>query len=804
VTKGDIVVTCRQEIELIGVPSVFNVTFPQNNGTTEWDDCVMSLEDVRNTNDVRIKRPIVNYSACDIVGETVKIDTFLFEDGACKKWRVEYNYINWCTDETSGPWVHYYTYKDEVAPVLTCNDQMFAANPNPQNPNGGCEGSVRLEASATDSLICADESWVKWQMFMDGWNNGTIDRLGSSFVNKAWFGIWVSVPRFISGAVNPAWTALQAQHPGFVLDDLVFVTYIRPTAASGGGVSLPPFTMDAENISHKVTWKITDGCGNVDQCESTVMVVDKKAPTPYCVSISTALMQGTPAMVELWAKDFDKGAFDNCTPQSKLYFTFDGVAPIFSRVNEEHFYKGGANGSVNATAAEYNSGRAYKWIPSMRSAGKVFTTAGDQNLNVDVWDEAWNTDFCTVVLSIRGGTTGSRIVISGTANTFTGEAVSEVAVTVDMNAPEFPMSVMTNENGLYGMDAPADLDFTVEATKVDAYDNGVSTLDLVMIQRHILGIQDFTSEFQFVAADANNDSRVTATDLTELRKLILGVSDRFANESRRMVVAGTTVNTSPITFVEVSDKERTDFVAVKIGDINGNAKANVNSINTESRSASKVVMSVDAAEVMSGEVVRVPVMAGSFADVAGFQYTMNLEGASFVGIESGAIEMTSANVGVISTDVVTMSYATSEAVSVNEGEVLFTLVLRADKAANVAEMMSITSEVTKSESYTSDLKVGRVDLVVRTAEAGEIVLMQNEPNPFKSFTKVSFEMPAAAEATLTVTDVAGKVIVVRNINAERGVNTVEFTREEINVSGVAFYTLTSGEFTATKKMIIIE
>ncbi|MDV7390164.1 hypothetical protein RZS08_02370, partial [Arthrospira platensis SPKY1] len=105
-----------------------------------------------------------------------------------------------------------------------------------------------------------------------------------------------------------------------------------------------------------------------------------------------------------------------------------------------------------------------------------------------------------------------------------------------------------------------------------------------------------------------------------------------------------------------------------------------------------VVMTVDAAEVMSGEVVRVPVMAGNFADVAGFQYTMNLDGASYAGIESGAIEMTAANVGVIASDVVTMSYATSEAVTVAEGEVLFTLVLRADKAVNVADVMSITSE----------------------------------------------------------------------------------------------------------------
>ncbi|MFN8338188.1 MAG: hypothetical protein U0T36_04145 [Saprospiraceae bacterium] len=43
--------------------------------------------------------------------------------------------------------------------------------------SGGISSS---EASASDALICAEESWIKWQMFFDGWNNGTVDRLGSS------------------------------------------------------------------------------------------------------------------------------------------------------------------------------------------------------------------------------------------------------------------------------------------------------------------------------------------------------------------------------------------------------------------------------------------------------------------------------------------------------------------------------------------------------------------------------------------------------------------------------------------------
>ncbi|MBK8886237.1 MAG: hypothetical protein IPN46_06625 [Saprospiraceae bacterium] len=68
-----------------------------------------------------------------------------------------------------------------------------------------------------------------------------------------------------------------------------------------------------------------------------------------------------------------------------MYFTFDGAAPIYARINEEHFYKVVGGKSINATAAEYAQGKAYKWLPSARSAGKVFTTCGDINIQIDVW-----------------------------------------------------------------------------------------------------------------------------------------------------------------------------------------------------------------------------------------------------------------------------------------------------------------------------------------------------------------------------------------------------------------------------------
>jgi hypothetical protein len=120
-------------------------------------------------------------------------------------------------------------------------------------------------------------------------------------------------------------------------------------------------------------------------------------------------------------------------------------------------------------------------------------------------------------------------------------------------------------------------------------------------------------------------------------------------------------------------------------------------------------------------------------------------------------------------------------------------------------MISLNSSVTSAESYTSDLTVGKVSLDVRTAPVASIELFQNEPNPFRGQTTVSFVMPVHLQKQpLSVYDVTGKLVTVRNIDATKGLNSEIFTREQLGATGVLYYTLESGDFTATKKMIIVE
>ena len=64
---------------------------------------------------------------------------------------------------------------------------------------------------------------------------------------------------------------------------------------------------------------------------------------------------------------------------------------------------------------------------------------------------------------------------------------------------------------------------------------GITTLDLVMIQQHILNIRPFDSPYKWLAADINNSNSITAADLVLLRQLILGVIDRLPNDSWKFV-----------------------------------------------------------------------------------------------------------------------------------------------------------------------------------------------------------------------------------------------------------------------------
>ncbi|MEB2328867.1 MAG: T9SS type A sorting domain-containing protein [Ignavibacteriaceae bacterium] len=84
-------------------------------------------------------------------------------------------------------------------------------------------------------------------------------------------------------------------------------------------------------------------------------------------------------------------------------------------------------------------------------------------------------------------------------------------------------------------------------------------------------------------------------------------------------------------------------------------------------------------------------------------------------------------------------------------------------------------------------------------------LKQNFPNPFNPETKIRFDITKASNVSLKVYDSMGREIatLINNQTAPVGTNEVTFNASNLS-SGVYFYTLSSGDFKMTKKMLLMK
>jgi hypothetical protein len=83
-------------------------------------------------------------------------------------------------------------------------------------------------------------------------------------------------------------------------------------------------------------------------------------------------------------------------------------------------------------------------------------------------------------------------------------------------------------------------------------------------------------------------------------------------------------------------------------------------------------------------------------------------------------------------------------------------------------------------------------------------LYSNYPNPFNPVTKIAFDIPKSSETKLVVFDISGKVVeTLVNQKLDAGKYEVIWSAENYS-SGIYFYRFRSGNYTESKKMLLIK
>lgn len=537
--------------------------------------------------------------------------------------------------------------------------------------------------------------------------------------------------------------------------------------------------------TYEVRYVAEDNCNNQSDCTSTITINDCKKPTPYCkngiiVELMVPVDPNEDAMVEVWASDLNEGSFDNCPGTLKYSFSAD--------IND--------------------IGRTYSC-----------SELGQNQVEVWVTDASGNQDFCvtSVIIQANMGQCGGSPLVSasGVIADEDNDPIENVSVSLNGQSTGSATSDATGAFSFNGITVGNDV--TITPSKDDDHLNGVTTYDLVLISKHILGILTLDSPYKIIAADANNSGTVTTFDLVEARKLILMIHTSFTNNSSwRFIEKGytfpDTMNPWSEIFPEVSNYNNitssmldADFVAVKIGDVNGSAVHNLTDTNEDRNGNESMIFEVNDQLLKVGEQVVIPFYTNDL-NVLAYQFTLNYDPDMIQLDHIGEGIATEENFGFALLDqgALTSSWFAQEGESIDVHSPVFSLVFTAASNGYLSEQLQLNSRFTLAEAYQADGTALDIELQFNGLTQDEFELFQNTPNPFGSQTKIGFNLTEGDFATFTVTDFSGRVITKVAAEFTKGYNEIELNSSDFPASGVYYYTLETANETATRKMIVVE
>ncbi|HPQ21056.1 MAG TPA: HYR domain-containing protein, partial [Saprospiraceae bacterium] len=539
---------------------------------------------------------------------------------------------------------------------------------------------------------------------------------------------------------------------------------------------------------HSVDFVVGDNCGNTALTSYDFEVENCKAPVAYCMNgLSTQLIPSDPdpstpgdetEEVTIQAEMFNNGSYQSCN--TTLEFSFS------SNVNDK-----------------------------TRTFG--CNDIGRQFLEMWVTDSNGNTSYCETFIDVIDTNEVDICLprlahVAGRLATEGDDEIPNALVSLNQSGLE---PILTNSEGEYQFDdMQMGGNYVVNPEKDGDDANGVSTLDLVLIQRHILGLATLSSPYKIIAADVNHDDKITASDLIQIRKLILGLTPQYPdNTSWRFVNKDMTFfdETNPFTtpleekyYIEdFQENMNVNFIGIKIGDVNESmimegARANVDQARNQGQ-----ISFIAVTPISTNDVVEIPVYSIQFDEVYGFQMGMEMDGYEYVGIESAGINISNENVAFID-GTLRISWSNSNGISLDEDEAIFKLVLRKNfpNARLAISNQGITSELYKGE----DLGTFNLNLEynVLNDEKFEFMIGQNNPNPFKSVSNLEYSLPNDGEVMFKVFDLSGRTLMERNLKGNKGFNNLSINKNELNTTGVLYYQMTYNNQSVTKKMIIIE
>lgn len=533
-----------------------------------------------------------------------------------------------------------------------------------------------------------------------------------------------------------------------------------------------------------VIFTAKDSCGSIKDT-TTIIVLDLENPRISCKVLF--LDMNSNDTIQLTARGLLNSYVDNCTAPSQLKISFNASNP--------------------------NDTIKYITCADLQTIPDTFDFA------VFVKDSSGNVGSCTAKVHVRDPnfycTTTVRIgSVSGLIKSHTKGAMKEVEVFLDGCNKQ----VATDDLGNYLFyNIITNQEYIIKPQSDRNWPEDLSTLDIVKIQRHILGIEEFSSPLEWIAADVDHNSRITTADISWLRKIILGkVNAVPGNKSWRFIRDNYTFKDPEYPLEELIDENISlkgrwqdtvvNFKAIKVGDVSG-----INSYQLLESRLRNTDLIIDNKTYQEGELIQLDIRLKKEMEVEGIQIALNLDASSlelyrideFLSAETGrALHQDEYVYDGKNLRFVVIHSDSKPATKANK---LIRLVFKAQKKNTVSNSIQLNIQE-RNEIYPSSDVPLKVNLNYGDVfDSNEpLTDWQIDPNPFKDRIWIGFNSKAEQTGTFSLYDLTGKLVLERKLAIQKGSNGFILESKELPQIGTYIYSIRDNQNSYNGKIIYVE
>ncbi len=409
----------------------------------------------------------------------------------------------------------------------------------------------------------------------------------------------------------------------------------------------------------------------------------------------------------------------------------------------------------------------------------------------------------------------SLLSISGNVSTPSGTTISKVSIALNGNKTLF--------SGSYNLTTPSNSNYVLKASKNNdsLKANGVSVIDVYLVQAHILGKQLLNSPYKIIAADVNNDGLVSVSDVLLMKRLILGMDTTFTGNRLWAFVDSAyqfTNNTNPFPFKDsisinnlLINQSKQNFIGVKLGDVNYDWQSTIAGTDNMPNTTVHLYYPSMSTAISNQNEIRVPIKVSDFKNLIGLQFTMNYNTKNFdfvgiennvLGIEYGIAHKEKGKISFLWNDKTMLSQ------TLEDSTTLIELVFKTSNFSNT-DSLAITADITPIEAW--DINYQKHPIVLSTivkqpiststitTESWAIV-----PNPSDGLLKINLSIKENKDIQFYLTTVEGRLLNLKKVSALKGNTTISINLNDHGklASGIYYLRAVGLDTYDTKKVII--